>query len=60
MEFTLEIECNNAAFDDENLTHEIARILRKAADQVELENESSRALRDINGNIVGQFAATED
>ena len=68
MKFTLEINCNNAAFrdpdadddDDESpgvrdaTRAEIARILRNAADHVEAGSDG-RMLRDTNGNRVGQF-----
>lgn len=51
--FIVEIQTDNAAFDDEPCT-EIARILRKIA--TDLENDGllqDNYLRDINGNIVG-------
>lgn len=62
MKFTLELECNNAAFEHHpNL--EIARILVTLASEV---RESSKRnvpvlyrLRDVNGNTVGEAAWTE-
>lgn len=61
--FTLKIETGNAAFG-KNRAHEIARILREAADQVEAripnigESVDDRwPLRDLNGNTVGHAAA---
>lgn len=54
--FNLEIKCDNSAFGDGMLQHEIARILRKLADKIEGEPlELSGGLRDINGNRVGSF-----
>ncbi len=51
MKFSLEIECDNAAFEDEPAT-EIGRILREAAKRVE-DGNIDFPLRDINGNTVG-------
>lgn len=52
MKFTLEINCNNAAFED-GATFEIARILRELADDLDA-GHSTTVLRDANGNRVGQ------
>lgn len=57
---TLEIECDNAAFDD-HPSDEIARILRGVADDFAGYGRPGRreirtgSLRDINGNRVGRF-----
>jgi hypothetical protein len=56
MKFSLEIECENAAFADEPAS-EIAAILRKAAFEVERGNDDFK-LYDMNGNAVGR-AKTE-
>lgn len=54
MKYTIEIDCGNAAFDDDNIGNELARILRKEADRLELECAPRGApLHDINGNKVG-------
>lgn len=61
MKFTLEIECDNAAFDDD-ATVEIARILRKLAKEMTGGAEyfeSHWTLRDVNGNRVGQAVLHE-
>jgi hypothetical protein len=57
MTFTLTVDLDNAAFDEPG---ELARILRKAAHQVE--DEGSRfgspvvcPVRDVNGNTVGSW-----
>lgn len=55
--FTLKIDTENAAFDD-GQTDEIARILRKIADEVEHGGYypgQSQTVRDINGNDVGRY-----
>lgn len=52
---TIEIEMNNAAFEDAP-EREVARILRELADRVEVRGVGSVdevRLRDINGNSVG-------
>lgn len=56
--FTLKIETDNAAFGDGNITderYELARILREVAKRLE-SGEDSGAVRDVNGNKVGQFS----
>jgi hypothetical protein len=56
-EFNLEIRnMGNAAFaDDCNI--EVARLLRKAADELESTTSTGRStLRDINGNTVGGYS----
>ena len=55
MKFTVEIECDNAAFADEPY-EELARILRELADDIEESCSASHPLRDINGNRVGHSA----
>ena len=52
--FTLKIETANAAFQEEHPTIEIARILRKLADQMEFGGGDIWALLDGNGNKVGK------
>lgn len=56
MKFTLEIECDNAAFDG-GRKHEVARILKELAKRIGEVKPDTR-LRDINGNTVG-FARFE-
>lgn len=60
MKFTLEIECDNAAFEDD-ATVEIARILRQLAESVPnlAGTYGFIPLRDINGNRVGRAALHE-
>lgn len=63
MKFFLSITCENAAFGDEDITThsaapEIARILRKAAEQIEggIPYDYFQTIRDVNGNDVGAYA----
>lgn len=49
----IRIETGNAAFDETPAT-EIARILRKLADDFETSGEPSPTLRDLNGNACGE------
>ena len=61
MRFILEIDCANAAFDDEGLAFETARLLRLAADEVDTCSPGiCHYLRDINGNTVANFSFTSE
>lgn len=64
MRYKLEIEVDNAAFDDGNtgMMFELSRILHNHADEI---TDSAfdgvpRTLYDINGNRVGRASMTED
>ncbi len=50
----INIETGNAAFE-ETPASEIARILRKLADDFENSGEPSHYIRDINGNVCGDI-----
>ena len=54
MKFTVEIECDNAAFADDCHSYEVARILRELADDLDAGlfdgKRKSTGLRDANGN----------
>lgn len=51
--YTLTIETGNAAFEADR-DHEVARILREAADRIErADHYGEFTLRDYNGNRVG-------
>lgn len=52
MNFILNLECNNAAFDDEMLTHEVSGILINTAKMIE-KGYKDITLFDSNGNRVG-------
>lgn len=57
--YLIEIDCDNAAFEDENLGWELSGILRRAS--VKLSNgELDFKLRDSNGNTVGSAYLEED
>lgn len=62
---TIKVECGNAAFD-EHLGVELARILRREADKLEVVWEVTRDappyqhdLRDTNGHKVGTICLAE-
>ena len=55
---TIKIETGNAAFED-SPTAEIARILRKLADDFERNGIPPETLRDINGNFCGSVHIVE-
>jgi hypothetical protein len=60
MRLQINISCDNSAFDDGNCGEEIARILYKFCGVIESYGTDdvwampAQALRDINGNTVGQ------
>jgi hypothetical protein len=60
MRFKLDIQCDNAAFEEP--ATEIARVLREAATRIEggelPEGSGGGKLRDSNGNTVGGWAVT--
>ena len=59
MKFMLEIECDNAAFDD--LRGEISRILAEASERVLAETTvRTFIVRDGNGNTVGRGSIVDD
>ncbi len=53
---TIRIRTDNAAFQDGNRADEIARILRKVADQI-ARHETAKVY-DVNGNRVGEVRLT--
>lgn len=59
MKFKLEINCDNAAFEDSGLRDETARMLRAAADNLECVSVGIKHfLHDINGNTTGEYQFT--
>lgn len=60
MTLTITIECDNAAFEIESGTLEVARILRELADTCEgranLYDFGDTKIRDVNGNGVGRVS----
>ena len=53
MKFKLEIDCSNAAFEEEP-EYEVARILRELADKLEADGSLAHPVFDFNGNRVGR------
>lgn len=51
---TIKIETGNSAFDGSQVS-EIARILRKLADDFERHGAPSHYIRDLNGNLCGSI-----
>lgn len=64
MKVQIEVKMDNAAFNDSGKGYELARILRKLADNVQdgyafNENDDTNLL-DINGNKVGTVKFIDD
>lgn len=61
-QIVISINMENAAFDDGNATHEVSRILRRLATQIEagefVAEVDGKTLRDLNGNITGNVEVT--
>lgn len=55
MTFKLEINCDNAAFEGEELYDQVAQCLLDAANAVQ-DYAKEGNLTDLNGNHVGQYA----
>jgi hypothetical protein len=53
MRFIVDIECENEAFEDDNLGYEVAGILNEVASDLELGILEIPQLHDTNGNRVG-------
>lgn len=61
MKFTLTIDMNNAAFeDDSGALVRILHMLTKGINDYGYEHADNLDIRDINGNVVGQATITED
>ncbi len=59
MKITIEIQCDNAAFDPESAV-EVSRILGELSNRVGVNGITRRTLRDINGNSVGTMKVEYD
>jgi len=60
---TITIDTSNSAFDGEQIPaeYELARILAELAEDIESGTiDDSHAIRDFNGNTVGQFTIDGD
>lgn len=66
MRLSLYIDCDNAAFEGSGCGEEVARILRRLADEQEGHARSvltlcdGDKLRDVNGNTVGRVKVDEE
>ena len=59
MSFKLEFSTSNAAFDEDDLSGEVARILRVASLEAE-DGYRERRIYDANGNTVGEWKLIAD
>lgn len=62
MKITIEIDCGNAAFDEDagGPGEEVSRILNKAAKRLREHGPHSFGLMDFNGNNVGSVSVEDD
>lgn len=63
MKFTVEIECDNAAFHDCGCEAEVIRILQELIERIDvgesqMKRPAEHRLHDINGNNVGKAGFT--
>lgn len=58
MKCVIEINMDNAAFEDQGGIPELSRVIRNALDQME-RGQDLVNIRDINGNIVGALEITD-
>lgn len=56
--YTIKIKTDNAAFGEGGEGHELARILRKLASDLEAYGASEETIMDHNGNRVGTVTLT--
>lgn len=59
MQFTVTINCDNAAFA-EDLEAAVAKVLRHCANRVGEHSTLSQAIYDRNGNRIGAMRFTDD
>lgn len=57
--FSMDIACDNAAFDGDNLGQELRWVLANVARGIGA-GDRKGSVRDSNGNIIGTFRVTED
>jgi hypothetical protein len=63
MQFTMTIDCDNAAFEGDNLPYEVASLLEDAARKVRHNDfypGHSKTILDSNGNDVGRWRIGEE
>jgi hypothetical protein len=54
----LKVKTGNSAFEGDNKNIELARILRKVADEIEFGYYGENSIKDIKGNTVGEYRIT--
>ena len=59
MKLKIEFDCDNAAFDDDNLHEESADILKRIEKDVRMGYHGDR-IRDTNGNTIGRWSLSAD
>jgi len=59
MKITIEINTDNAAFEDSSKTEETGRIVATIASKIQCGLDSGNC-KDINGNTVGQWELIDD
>ena len=61
MTLEMKIRCDNAAFEEDNLAHEIGRILRSVHESIDRDPSYPcyRTVFDANGNDVGRFRLSD-
>jgi hypothetical protein len=55
MKFVLQIDCDNAAFEEYGKHNEVARIIEKIATSLVAFHADHGTPRDLNGNTVGDW-----
>lgn len=53
--FKIQFETDNAAFQDDNFTFEVERILKEVTEKVN-NGYTEGSILDVNGNVVGEFS----
>ena len=59
MKFVLTVDLDNDAFQDGQLTEELAAILKHAAGLIRHQDKMKSRLLDVNGNSVGEYYVEE-
>jgi hypothetical protein len=60
MRFTLTIDCDGAAFDDDSRDVEVARILKQLSTHLTISGDNTGRLFDTNGNYCGEWKFEEN
>lgn len=57
---TITLETVNATFEEEGKIEEVKRILLEMLESYNFNNENDCMLRDINGNMIGEYQFTHE